>query len=128
MPLDGEQLSIKQALALCYVAGWRTGAGLDVAVAVMWAESGRWTKAYHVNDDGSIDRGLFQINDRAHPSVSDADAYDPKLNALYAWVLHRSNGWQPWAAYNSGAYKKFVPLVVAVRVLGVWRSRIKMWR
>ncbi len=128
MPLAGEQLTYKQALALCWVVGYRKEA-LTTAVAVMCAESGRYVGAYHVNDDGSTDRGLFQINDRFHTSLSDEEAYQAKPNAAYAFDLSKGGlNWSPWAAYNSGAHLKFVPIVAAVRALGTWRTRISKYQ
>lgn len=47
----------------------------------------------------STDRGLFQINDRAHPDVTDACAYDPVCNAKAA--LRISQGGKNWAAWRS---------------------------
>jgi hypothetical protein len=35
--------------------------------------------ARHVNTDGSVDRGIAQINDKAHPEISDSQAYDPQF-------------------------------------------------
>ena len=46
-----------------------------VAVPVEWAEAGGNADAKHGNTDGSIDRGLWQINSRWHPQVTDAQAY-----------------------------------------------------
>lgn len=125
---EGRQLTYKWALALCYHAGWR-GGKLTTAVAVMCAESGRYTRAWHENVvDGvvmSIDRGLFQLNDKAHPSVSEASAYNALENAAYAYRLsHGGDDWEAWAAWKSGAYKKFIPLVIATRVLETWRLRV----
>jgi hypothetical protein len=99
-----DQLNKKQALAVCHFVGFRAEK-LVTAVAVMGAESGRKYLAVGTNPDGSQDRGLFQINDRAHPDISDADALLPIPNARYAFKM--SNGgknWAPWAAYNSGRY------------------------
>jgi hypothetical protein len=100
---DG-QLNRKQALAVCHYVGFRAK-HLVTAVAVMGAESGRQYDVVGTNPDGSHDRGLFQINDRAHPDLSDHDALLPIPNARYAHKM--SNGgknWAPWAAYNSGRY------------------------
>lgn len=127
--LEGEQLTLKWALALGYSVGWR-GRALTTAVAVMTAESGRYTRAWHENvgDDGvvaSIDRGLYQLNDKAHPSMSEAAAYHPVRNAEYAYRL--SNGganWTPWYAWVNGAHRKYVPMVVAVKALNTWRNRV----
>ena len=111
MPLAGVQLTIQQALALCYVMGWRR-TDLTTAVALMFAESGRYTKAWHDNlrEDGSVastDRGLYQINDKAHPALSDEAAYNGVANTMYAFALWERNGFAPWAAYNSGAWLKY---------------------
>jgi hypothetical protein len=122
MPFAGKQLTIKQALALCWVVGFR-GHPHVRAVAVMWAESDRYEGAYHDNDDGSRDRGLFQINS-IHTSLSDADAYRAVPNATFAFNLSQGGtDWTPWAAFNSLRYKVFVPLVYAVKVLGTWKTR-----
>ena len=53
--------------------------GIDPALAVRVArcESNLKTTAENVNASGSRDRGLFQINDKWHPSVSDEEAFNP---------------------------------------------------
>jgi len=123
MPLAGEQLSIKEALALCHVVGFR-GPKLIDAVAVMCAESGRYTEAWHDNTDEngnvlSTDRGLYQIN-TIHAGVSDDEAYDPKQNAAFAFQLSKGGeDFSPWMAYNSGAHEKFMEVkdeAVGVRI------------
>jgi hypothetical protein len=127
--LEGEQLSIKWALALGRYAGF-LGERLCIAVSVMWAESGRWTRAWNINrnEDGtvrSIDRGLFQINSAAHPDVSEVEAFHPITNAEYASFLsRRGQHWGAWNAFTSGRYLLFYPLVRAVYALGTWRSRV----
>ena len=78
------------------------------AVAIAIAESGGDCKATH-NNGGSIDRGLWQINDVWHPEVSDDCAYDCACNAKSAVAI--SNGgsdWSPWSTYKSGAYKQYL--------------------
>jgi hypothetical protein len=127
MPLAGTRLTIEQALALCSVMGW-TGTNLTTAVAVMTGESGRYTKAWHDNlaPDGSImstDRGLFQVNDAAHPNLSDLDAYNGVENTRYSHKLWVSQGFGPWAAFNSGAWRKFRTEVRVIRLTHPWRWR-----
>lgn len=133
MPVTGSQIQIKWCLALCHHAGF-PAKHLATAVAVMWAESGRYPMAWNENTrtlpDGSLevvstDRGLFQINDRAHPNLSDEEAYNPLDNVSYAAGLSRNGAnWSPWVAHDSGAYLKFVPPVLAVQALRTWRSRV----
>ena len=67
------------------------------ALCVAGAESGWDPHAVNENTDGSRDRGLFQINSRWHPAVSDAEAFDPVANARYAHAL--SDGGRDWTAW-----------------------------
>lgn len=116
-------LSYSWALALCYAAGFR-GRFLTQAVAIMCAESGRKSLAFYVNSNLSVDRGLFQINDRAHPLVTDEKAFDPIFNVAYAYRLAGGGAdFTPWSAYNSGSYLKFIPLVLAAK-LRPWKWRV----
>lgn len=130
MPLAGEQLTLKESLALCWVVGFR-GPQLITAVAVMCAESGRYTGAWHDNLDAegnvlSTDRGLFQINS-LHPLTAE-EAFDPKTNATYSFQLsEEGQDWSPWAAFNSGAYEKFLSTVKEVKDADTWKSRTKLW-
>lgn len=113
MSLGGCQLNRKQAIALCRAVGFR-GRRLVTAVAVMGAESGRWTGAYNdTNPNGTVDRGLFQINS-IHKAVSEEEAFKAVPNARYAFQLSRQGrDFTPWAAYNNGAYLVNVPAIAA---------------
>lgn len=94
-------LTYAQILALCLQLGF---AQPRVATAVALAESGGYTYA-----DNGYDRGLWQINRRWHPGVSDACAYDVECSTRYAYRL--SNGgwnWRPWAAFNNGSYRRWL--------------------
>ncbi len=77
----------------------------DVAAAVARAESGgRPGATNRSNSNGSVDRGLFQINS-IHGSAS---TYDLDANVAYAVQLQREQGWSPWVAYTSKAYVKYL--------------------
>jgi hypothetical protein len=54
------------------------GVDPDLAVRVARCESNLDPNAKNINNDGTIDRGLYQWNDFWHPEVSDDDAYDPE--------------------------------------------------
>lgn len=77
----------------------------DLAAAVAMAESGGRSDATNRNTNGSIDRGLWQIN-TVHGALS---TNDPIANAKAA-VKISSNGknWSPWVTFNTGAYKKYL--------------------
>lgn len=120
------QLTIKWALALCHWAGFKRDELVN-AVAVMTAESARYPDAFHENigPDGtveSIDRGLFQINSLHGPDST----FNILDNALYAHKLYKANGFTPWAAFNSGAYKRNKLMIRAVLALGTWRKRVPL--
>ena len=44
-------------------------------------------KVFYTNTDGKRDRGMFQISERWHPSVSDECAFDFKCNTDYAYRM-----------------------------------------
>lgn len=92
---------------MCYNAGWTNADKLLLAVSICLAESNGYTHARHTNPDGSIDRGLWQINDQAHSDITDADADDPIKATAWARKIYegRSEGFSSWAAYTNGAYK-----------------------
>lgn len=130
MPFEGRKINTKQALALCYEAGFR-GRGLTKAVCVMNAESARYTRAYYTNPSYSVDRGLFQINsvhandpiftsDTSYATIPEA-IFDVRNNVAYAFKLSKGGtDWSPWMAYKSGKWRVFLPTVLAVKAAGLW--------
>jgi len=56
---------------------------VKLALAVAEAESGFNPAAVNTNTDGTRDRGLYQINEKWHPEVSDAQAFDPSYAAQF---------------------------------------------
>jgi hypothetical protein len=82
-----------------------------VAVAIALAESGGRTDAVRNNlgPPPSRDRGLWQINSRFHPDVTDAQAFNA---AAATDAAHRlSNGgrsWTLWNAFRNSAYLRYL--------------------
>ncbi len=100
-------LTDKQIAQYAFDAGFR-GGPLIVSIAVALSESRGLTTARHVNTDGSVDRGLWQINSRWHPEVSNACAYNPSCAATQAHRIAAGGAsWSQWATFTSGAYKAF---------------------
>jgi len=100
----GQHLNVASLWELIGQAG-----GNVTALAIVLAESSGNTHAVNVNGDKSRDRGLFQINDRAHPDVSDACAFSPPCAASAAKRISKNwTDFTPWATYNNGAYRKFL--------------------
>jgi hypothetical protein len=102
--------------------------GPEVAVAIALAESGGHTDALHVNPGPppSRDRGLWQINDRFHPEVTDAQAFEAVQATVAAHRISRGGrDWSPWHAFTTGAYRAHLE---AARVAVVRRTRPGWWQ
>jgi len=74
------------------------GVDPDLAVCVAKCESSFNEKAVHVNTDGSRDRGLFQINDKCHPDVSDEEAFNPIFAAEFFCKAFKAGNLSWWNA------------------------------
>ncbi len=71
---------------------------VEVALAVMKAESGCRADATHRNSNGSVDHGLFQLNNIA--------VHDPAENIRIAYqVKYARSGWKPWVVCTKGIVK-----------------------
>jgi hypothetical protein len=56
----------------------------SLAFALSWEESRfNYRAVNRKNRDSSIDRGLFQLNNRSFPKLGEAEFFDPRLNAFY---------------------------------------------
>lgn len=122
-----------QLLGLCYVVGLR-GNEMIIACAVCSAESGRRYWAHGHNpptpgcSGGSIDRGLWQINDCYHPRVSDRCSYEPQCNASAMWdISSHGRNWHPWSSYNAGTYKRFLAEARRQYANGGWQGWVNRW-
>jgi Lysozyme like domain len=86
---------------------------LDIAAAVAMAESaGKPDAVGDVTLGRSI--GLWQVNLPAHPEYSEAELYDPTVNARAAYAISRGGTWwHPWSTYTTSdpkiSYKRFMP-------------------
>lgn len=106
----------KSALSMHEIAQLAKDAGvsceqLAVATAIAMAESNGNPSAKSYNKktkgcpSGSLDRGLWQINDCYHPEVDDGCAYDASCNAEAMFTISSSGTkWSPWSTYKNGAY------------------------
>ena len=113
MPLDGQQLKPRDVARLLWDNGWVNADNLMVMLAVCQAESALFTEAWNLNTNGSYDYGIFQLNSaKLQGSQLDAFremAFDPKQAVLRARSLYNERKFQPWYAYQNGAYKAYIP-------------------
>lgn len=70
------------------------------ALKIAKCESQFDEKTTHLNKDGSIDRGIYQLNSYWHKEVSDRCAYDYACNINKAMEIAQKRGWQEWACNN----------------------------
>lgn len=80
------------------------------AIAVAKAESGMRESAFNINTNDTIDVGLFQINSihfgKTGCSLKEVSTVTGNIKC--AKQIFDASGWNPWVAYNSGAYLKFL--------------------
>ena len=89
---------------------WRQAGGprraAPVMAAIARAESGGNPHAQHVNSDGSVDRGLWQIN--SSHGYSPASSFNPLDNARQAVSIYHSQGLRAWTTFSNGAFRRFM--------------------
>jgi len=68
----------------------------DLAVKVAKCESNLSPTAVNMNRDGSQDRGLFQINDKFHPEVSNQEAFDIVLSTRFFCKAFKAGNLSWW--------------------------------
>jgi hypothetical protein len=103
-------LTADQVAQAAYGVGFR-GSALVNAIAVADAESGFVLEAINSNTNGTVDRGLWQIN-------SIHSEYDPSLltnsasyNASAAYNISEAASdanWTPWVTFNNGAFTSYL--------------------
>ena len=74
----------RRSVALAIIeAADRENIPLSLAFALAYTESRYNFNAVNTNVNGSIDRGLFQLNDRSFPQLEDSDFFSPQVSARY---------------------------------------------
>lgn len=82
-PLKKQTKNKELIKAIIKHVGRAEGVNPDLAVRVAECESGLDPVARNVNKSGSIDRGLFQINNKYHPEITDKMADDIVLSTRF---------------------------------------------
>jgi hypothetical protein len=70
----------------------------DLAVRVAKCESSLNPKALNINTTGTKDRGLFQINDKYHPEITDEEAYNVEKATMFFCNAVKAGNINWWAA------------------------------
>lgn len=79
------------------------------AIAISLAENGTQDpERFHVNDNGSIDVGIFQINSvhfkQAGCSLGEIIVAQKNVDCAYSIFKASGSKWGAWVTYNTGAY------------------------
>ena len=74
------------------------GVDPDLAVRVADCESKLSPSAEHCNPDGSRDRGIFQINDKWHPEITNDIAFDIVLSTRFFCKAFKEGHLDWWSA------------------------------
>lgn len=78
-------------------------------VAIAKAESGWTVDAVNTaNSNGSIDRGLFQINSIHSQYNAQQLLSDPRYNTMAAKAIYDGQGLRAWSTYNAGAQTPYM--------------------
>lgn len=113
MPLSGRQMKPREVAKLMFDAGWVQAENLLKMLCTAYAESNLYTEAFHVNDNNTTDWGYLQLNDggRTGQALEDfkAMAFDPFLATAHAREMYLTRSFQPWVAFNTGAWQTFIP-------------------
>lgn len=101
-PANGTAYSMDEVVAIVHGAGWR---GDDVAIgaSIIMAESGGDPGAVNpYNSNGTIDRGLWQINSIHEGRLKGGSWFDPADSTRMAREIYADagNSWQPWSTYS----------------------------
>jgi hypothetical protein len=76
----------------------QNGIDAELAVRVAKCESGLNPQAVNVNTDNSIDRGLYQINSKYHPEVTEAQAFDITFACQFFCTAFKNQNLSWWNA------------------------------
>ncbi len=100
--LAGTQLTPSHIAQLLRDAGFHESV-VPKMVCTAKYESSYFTRATNTNRNGSVDYGLFQINDRIwlHAcGVTRSELFDPATNAACAKKVYDSGGLNSWYGYQ----------------------------
>ena len=109
---EASELSVGEIGSFAAKAGF-SGTSLAMAIAVALAESNGNPDAIDHDGNGTVDRGLWQINS-VHTQFSPACDYDPLCAAEAAFSISAGGtDWEPWVTYQHGAEIPFLPEATA---------------
>lgn len=102
-------MSPQEIYQLAVSQGFSPQAAVTMTAIALAESSGNPGAVSKPNTNGTIDRGLFQINSVHQQYDQGMLVNDPGYNTRAAFQLSGGGkSFQPWSTYNSGAYKKYL--------------------
>lgn len=85
------------------------GKDADTAIAITLCENHDHNpNTEHINDNGTVDHGIFQINSIHEARFKGKSMNDVDANIQVAYDIYKEQGFTPWTTYVSGCYKKYL--------------------
>lgn len=111
-PANGQAYSPDEIVQIVEAAGW-TGEDIAIGASIVMAESqGNPAAVNAANSNGTVDRGLWQINSIHDAKRNGGDWFDPAVSTRMARQIYQDagNSWTPWSTYSyHGTYQKYLP-------------------
>lgn len=99
-PANGSAYSDDELVWIVKNGGW-TGDDIAIGVAIIKAESGGKPSAVNAaNNNGSVDKGLWQINTIHDATFPGENRFDPAVSTKLAREVYKGAGWQAWSTYS----------------------------
>ena len=95
---DGENMQNKTVEETIRRVAGEEMVDADLAVRVAKCESGLYPLAKNTNADGSVDRGVFQINDKYHPEVTVDQAFNVEFSTHFFCKAFKAGNLSWWNA------------------------------
>lgn len=93
---NGKTTETQSIEAQIRTAAVAAGIDPDLAVRIAQCESSLNPLAVNINEEGSTDRGLYQINNKYHPEVTDAQAFDPAFSIQFFITAFKAGNISWW--------------------------------
>lgn len=94
---------------LCRSVGFDQHSALIMSAIAMAESGGDEKRTSPPNNDGSVDRGLYQINSRWHKEVSNSCAYDAVCSTHEVWrISNHGTDFNQWSTYTNGSYLTYM--------------------
>lgn len=103
------------------------GVDPELAVKVADCESGLNPRATNINKNGSVDRGLYQWNDRWHPEIADECAYN-RYCSTRAFCRAVKNGHLDWWSATKRCWKKAYRRSLLIRIRDLLKKLLTLYR